>query len=183
MQRLEIVIDDHQHEALLRLADQMGTSPQSLVVSGMVGLLRTWEHILDDYRSTAAAPQPKAGARVAASDSAATPAELVHAWGESGDQTHVPLLIEALADPSPNLRRLAASALGKLKSREAVEPLMLLVQRDPAPQARQYALKTLGIIADSRAIEVIQRVLQDEHEKPYNKVAAKAALRACTKRG
>ncbi len=38
MQRLEIVIDDHQHEALLRLADQMGTSPQSLVVSGMVGL-------------------------------------------------------------------------------------------------------------------------------------------------
>ena len=81
------------------------------------------------------------------------------------------------------MRRLAASALGKLKSREAVEPLMLLVQRDPAPQARQYALKSLGIIADSRAIEVIQRVLQDEHEKPYNKVAAKAALRACTKRG
>ncbi len=183
MKTLTIALGDPDHAALLNLADQVGISPESLVVSGTIGLLRTWDRILGELQpaspeatavSTEVVPAPSAGAK--------TRSETIHAWGESGNPAHVPALIQALGDRSPNLRRLAASALGKLKATDAVEPLLAVVQGDDAPQARQYALKALGILRDPRAIDVLRRVLDDKEEKAYNHVAAKSALEACVRR-
>ncbi len=50
----------------------------------------------------------------------------VHALGESGDINNAPELITALTDADGNVRRLAASALGKLRAVAAVEPSNLL---------------------------------------------------------
>src|SRR5258708_37422025 len=78
-------------------------------------------------------------------------ASQVHSMGESGNLAYVSELIASLNDANGNVRRLAASALGKLGASQAVEPLLALLDREQGPQVRQYAIKALGIIGDSRA--------------------------------
>ena len=66
--------------------------------------------------------------------------------GNSGDADALPELLSLLANPSPLVRRLAASAIGKLAgladARGAVAGLHPLL-RDVHPQVRQYAVKAL----------------------------------------
>ena len=68
--------------------------------------------------------------------------------GRGTDPTAVPELIALLAMPSDEIRRLAASALGKLASfgadaSVAVKALAPVALRAAHPQVRQYALKAL----------------------------------------
>jgi HEAT repeat protein len=68
--------------------------------------------------------------------------------GKSGDPAALPELIELTRFPAPSVRKLAASAIGKLAglvtdSNAAVQALQLLLQ-DHFPQARQYAAKALS---------------------------------------
>ncbi|MBM2850902.1 MAG: ATP-dependent helicase RecQ [Anaerolineales bacterium] len=100
----------------------------------------------------------------------------VHGWGESGSPESIPELIAALNDPDGTVRRLAASALGKLQALAAVEPLLALLECEPGPQVRQYAIKALGRIGDEQARAVLERISTDSAEMEYNRVAAKVAL-------
>jgi ATP-dependent DNA helicase DinG len=102
----------------------------------------------------------------------------VHALGESSSAEHVPELIRALDDDNGNVRRLAASALGKLRARAAVESLLALLQRKKGPQVRLYAIKALGKIGDPRARQLLERIHADAWEIGYNRVAAGIALRS-----
>ncbi len=68
--------------------------------------------------------------------------------GRAADPAAVPELADMLRMPSAEIRRLAASALGKLAAfgadpAAAVSALAAVALRDPHPQARQYALKAL----------------------------------------
>jgi hypothetical protein len=103
-------------------------------------------------------------------------AAYVHNLGESGDTRAVPELIVALNDNNGNVRRLAASALGKLKAKDAVQALLDLLANEPGPQVRQYAIKALGTIGDPRAQAMLQRIENDAMEKSYNREAARVAL-------
>lgn len=100
----------------------------------------------------------------------------VHAWGESGSHDHIPALIEALADPDGNARRLAASALGKLHAASAIDPLLALLEREPLPQVRQYAIKALGLIGGERARPKLEAIAADPNEIHYNRAAAQNTL-------
>ena len=100
----------------------------------------------------------------------------VHAMGESGALENVPDLIAALGDSNGNVRRLAASALGKLESLDAVEPLLKLLENEAGPQVRQYTIKALGRIGDERARAALERIASNPNEMDYNHVAAKSAL-------
>jgi len=73
-------------------------------------------------------------------------------------------------------RRLAASALGKLRATAAVEPLVALLEREPGPQVRQYAIKALGSIGDERARATLERIVAYPAEVEYNRAAAQSAL-------
>ena len=68
------------------------------------------------------------------------------ALGKAGDGAALPELVGLLDLPSAEVRRLAASAIGKLAgladSATAVAALALRL-RDPHPQVRQYAIKAL----------------------------------------
>ncbi len=101
----------------------------------------------------------------------------VYALGESGSLENAAELVSALIDPDGNVRRLAASALGKLRAAEAVEPLLALLEREPGPQVRQYAIKALGEIGDERAQAALERIAADAAEMEYNRASAQAALR------
>jgi ATP-dependent DNA helicase DinG len=105
----------------------------------------------------------------------------VHALGESGSVEHVPELIQALEHDSGNVRRLAASALGKLRALAAVESLLALLRKEQGPQVRQYAIKALGKIGDPRARKLLEQICADEDETAYNRQAADAALRSLRK--
>jgi ATP-dependent DNA helicase RecQ len=96
--------------------------------------------------------------------------------GESGNTAHVPELIAALKHENGNVRRIAASALGKLGDERAVEPLMGLLMDEDKPQVRQYAVKALGVIGDPRAAAILESIANSEQEKDYTREAARKAL-------
>jgi ATP-dependent DNA helicase RecQ len=101
--------------------------------------------------------------------------------GKTGNQENVPELIAALEDPNGNVRRLAASALGKLGDERAVLPLLDLLKTEEKPQVRQYAVKALGKIGDTHASPPLRNIVEDENERDYTRVAAKTALRQIDK--
>ena len=106
----------------------------------------------------------------------------IYMLGETGSPEGVPELIAALEDSDGNVRRLAASALGKLRAVEAVEPLLALIQREQGSQARQYAIKALGRIGDERARPLLEKIVADAAEMDYNRVAARVALDALSQK-
>lgn len=103
------------------------------------------------------------------------------ALGESGQQTAVPALIAVLAHENGNVRRLAASALGKLKASEAVQPLLQLLAHEQKPQVRQYTVKALGEIGDPAAQAMLTQIAEDETEKYYTRDSAEASLKKLNK--
>jgi ATP-dependent DNA helicase RecQ len=97
--------------------------------------------------------------------------------GEARSPSGVPELIAALQDPDGNVRRLAASALGKIGDRRAVDPLMALLTRETKPQVRQYAVKALGQIGDPRARTLLEKIAADKAERDYTQAATRVALK------
>jgi cellulose synthase operon protein C len=69
---------------------------------------------------------------------------------------------------------LAATVLGRLQAKDAVETLTKALE-DPASVARREVLLALGEIGDSRAAEVVARDLY--HDQPEVRAAAATALR------
>lgn len=97
--------------------------------------------------------------------------------GESKTPNAVPELIHALESESGNVRRLAASALGKIRDTRAVESLLKLLEHESKPQVRQYAVKALGTICDIRAGALLQQIAENEDEMYYTRDSAKVALK------
>jgi hypothetical protein len=90
-------------------------------------------------------------------------------------------LRELLALPSAEVRRLAASAIGKLAGvadAQAAVAALLPVLRDEHPQVRQYAAKALsayGTAAES-ALADLKDMASAPHEKDYNRRDAAKAV-------
>ncbi len=101
--------------------------------------------------------------------------------GETRDESHLEELITFLSYPNGNVRRLACSALGKIRSSRAEIPLLGLLD-DPKPQVRQYAIKALGHLAGSNAFSKLTEIANSPNEKDYNTRAAKLALRKISRR-
>ncbi|OGQ87096.1 MAG: hypothetical protein A2512_06365 [Deltaproteobacteria bacterium RIFOXYD12_FULL_56_24] len=103
------------------------------------------------------------------------------ALGESGDPAVLPELVELTLSPVANVRRLAASAIGKLAgladSKGAVTALQPLLQ-DGHPQVRQYAAKALGTYGVSArgALADLRDMAINPAEKEYNHDGAKRAI-------
>ncbi len=72
----------------------------------------------------------------------------------------VPLLVEALSSPFPELREAAALSLGRCGVSAAVEPL-LEAARDPIAQVRQAALLGLGMLEQDRALVALGEQFAD----------------------
>jgi hypothetical protein len=128
----------------------------------------------DDYRLTTAEHVDSAPAKSGTRDRNLV--TRVVAMGDSGDVKHVPELIAALKDPDGNVRRLSASALGKLGSPDAVPALLQLLDHETGPQVRQYSIVALGKIGDERVMKKLEKISDDAAEKGYNRVAAREAI-------
>lgn len=103
-----------------------------------------------------------------------TLAARVKALGESADPAVFPELAGFCASPSALVRRLAASALGKLAGVVDAAPsvdLLLPLLSDSHPQVRQYAAKALGAFgADAeKALPALRDMLRNPAELDYVK--------------
>ncbi len=108
-------------------------------------------------------------------------AERAYELGETGDGSAAAELVELLCCPSARVRRLAASALGKLAGRtdaKAVVPQLIARLRDAHPQVRQYAIKALSAqgAAAQDALGDLRDIAASDAEKDYNRRDATKAL-------
>ncbi len=101
--------------------------------------------------------------------------------GRAGDPAGMPELLELLAKPSGQVRRLAVSAIGKLAgladARDAVPALQARLL-DAHPQVRQYAIKALSAygVAASTALSDLEDMAKNPIEKEYNRNDAAKAI-------
>ena len=101
--------------------------------------------------------------------------------GNSGDPSALPELMGLTQSPVANVRRLAASAIGKLaglaKAKGAVDSLQPLL-RDRHPQVRQYAVKALKAYGTAAkcALSDLRDVAISPVETDYNRRDAKLAV-------
>ena len=121
------------------------------------------------------APQTSKGSEVSSPSSISI--ERIVELGESKSSDAVPELIHALKSKSGNVRRLAASALGKLRDARAVDPLLNLLEHESKPQVRQYSVKALGAIGDKRAEKILRQIAENEDEMYYTRDSANVAIR------
>jgi hypothetical protein len=101
------------------------------------------------------------------------------ALGRGTDPGALPELARLLRMPSAEIRRLAASAIGKLASfgadaHAAVLALAPVALRDPQPQAQQYALKALKAYgaAARQHLQDLDDLVVNERMKDYVRRAA-----------
>lgn len=100
--------------------------------------------------------------------------------GKSADAASFPELMELVSSSSPLVRRLAASALGKLAgivpSEKSVQELQALLG-DSHPQVRQYAAKALGAfgVHAADALPDLRDLYKNPTEKDYVKRSVVAA--------
>jgi len=95
----------------------------------------------------------------------------VVALGDSRDREGVPFLLRVLAaHSSADVRRLAASALGRI-SDPAAEGGLIAALDDEAPQVRQYAAVSLGRLGTEQALPAL-RSLQSSDVEDYVRSAA-----------
>jgi len=105
--------------------------------------------------------------------------------GRGTDPAALPELTRLIKMPSAEVRRLAASAIGKLAAfgadaPSAVQALAPVALRDPHPQAQQYALKALkGYGAAARQhLRDLDDLAVNERAKDYLRRAAHSAVEA-----
>lgn len=100
--------------------------------------------------------------------------------GESADANALAELLELTRSPSARVRRIAASALGKLagvvEAQTAVDRLRPMLA-DTHPQVRQYAAKALGAYGTDAesALPALRDMLRNPDEKDYVKRTVTAA--------
>jgi hypothetical protein len=106
------------------------------------------------------------------------------AIGREGDVDAADELLEMLGSSSANVRRLSASALGKLAwmgvdQTTAVAALMPVARLDPHAQTRQYAIKALKVYgaAARSCLSDLRDMAANSAEKPYIQRDAAAAVR------
>jgi hypothetical protein len=109
------------------------------------------------------------------------------ALGRSADPSTLPELIKLLTMPSTEIRRLAASAIGKLAgfgvdAASAVAALAPVALTDPHPQTQQYALTALKAFGTTAVPHVrdLKDLAENPRAKDYVRRAAASAVTAIT---
>ncbi|MBM3853329.1 MAG: HEAT repeat domain-containing protein [Verrucomicrobia bacterium] len=105
--------------------------------------------------------------------------------GRGANPAALPELIDLLALPSTEIRRLAASAIGKLagfgaEATIAAQALAPIALRDPHPQVQQYALKALKCYGAAARTHLpdLDDLACNEQAKDYVRRAAHSAAEA-----
>jgi HEAT repeat protein len=89
----------------------------------------------------------------------------------------VPVLLQTLQDPDPDVRQHAANALARIGDPRAVDPLLILLA-DPAGLVRYAVVAALGNLGDSRLLPALERIQANDHEMTVLGSISEAATQA-----
>ncbi len=168
------VVSKEIHEKIEKAIQKVGSTQYLFPIKNLLSDEITYEMIRCVVASYTAVEIPDA--ETEDKTSPANHIQHIVALGESKSSSAIPELITALKSGDGNTRRLAASALGKIRDAQAVQPLMDLLAIETKPQVRQYAVKALGNIGDPRAIGLLEKISEDENEQYYTRDSAKIAI-------
>lgn len=107
------------------------------------------------------------------------PLQRVVTLGNVGSVEAVSELVESLGHSDGNVRKYAASALGKIASSQATAGLLRALHAEALPQNKQYIIKALGRIGDPLALETLESWATRSIEPDYVTSAAVDAARRC----
>ncbi len=115
-------------------------------------------------------------------------AAAVYALAESAGPIALNMLIEVLQKRRKSnddfARSQAARGLGRIASREAIDPLLKALSSDKSDDVRRESAKALGNIATKQDVKVIQSLRQATlSSDPYLTIAADLALTSIDSRG
>ena len=91
--------------------------------------------------------------------------------GEPTQEQKIEKLIEKLKVKNPCARRISASELGLIGSKDAVPSLIKALQQDQDPEVRVSAAVTLGNIGAKDAVPTLILALQDQDPQVRRRVA------------
>ena len=91
--------------------------------------------------------------------------------GEPTQEQKIEKLIKKLKVKNPCARRISASELGLIGSKDAVPSLIKALQQDQDPEVRVSAAEALGEIGSEDAVPTLIQVLQDENVGVRRRVA------------
>lgn len=98
-------------------------------------------------------------------------------FGKSTQKAAIPLLIQALNDPFPDVRSSAALALGMSGDARALEPLLhRLTQQEELPIVRRAAVEGLDLLQERRAILPLLDIVKQPQEDAEVRLFAVRAL-------
>jgi len=103
----------------------------------------------------------------------------IYRAGAKKDATAVPEIISALEDADRRIRRAAATALGKIRSRKAVPKLIEMLSASGDPATLAAVCRALATIGDRQATPRLIDLL--EHDKGTVRAEAATALRFLTR--
>lgn len=105
--------------------------------------------------------------------------------GRAGEPGSLPMLLELLKAPSPEIRRLSASAIGKLAAAGAdadmaLAALLPAARHDRHPQVQQYAIKAIKVYgaAAEPCLTVLEEISANPSFKDYVRQTAASAIGA-----
>ncbi len=80
-------------------------------------------------------------------------------------------LIQALKHANPTVRSNAATALGRIKDRRALEPLIGVLEKDPHPSVRLVAALALADLGDKGAIPALKKASLEDPDSTTRIIA------------
>jgi hypothetical protein len=83
--------------------------------------------------------------------------------------------VNALSDPSAQVRAEASIRLGRSKDRHAVAPLVRVLQDDSSPAVREAAARALGLIGAPSSLSALQNAAQADEDRDVRRSASFAA--------
>lgn len=92
--------------------------------------------------------------------------EMAREAASSADARVVAALVQALEDPSVEVRRSAVDSLAALRATDAVPGLCDRIERDPAIGVRRAAVTALARLRDERAVPVLVAHLEQHRAAP-----------------
>jgi ATP-dependent DNA helicase RecQ len=163
-----VIIDLNQVDRLAPIKDKL---PEEISYEMIRCVVENWK-----VRNIGSASQPSEASRMPLLiKKTGNEIDTIVKAGNDRNEEAVPELIEYLNAKDANQRRLAASALGKIKNPIASKPLMDLIRIEEKPQVKQYAINALGMIGDTTALPLLEKIQSDQNEMDYVRQAAKNA--------
>jgi len=156
-------------ESLVRMGERAREAVEEMLGSSSEWARRNAAYTLEKMKNPLSAPRLL---RAVGDPSPGVRASVLRALYAVGYKRLVPVLVAALSDGDPSVRRAACELLGKSGLNAAVEPLCTVTERDGDFETRLVAVSSLGKLKDAAAVPFLSKLLGSSNRRIRKAAAA-----------